>query len=240
MKSRSRKPLSPVVASIILIAVTVAVSIAVAAWMGALTLSFMRYPSPSGIGISVDFIEPHTINVTLSNAGSSAIYPDSLLINNVIVHAKFGHYFTWPVVVVNNLPIGSSYRSLIDYNWTYHTVYTVTLVSWNSNNDGSEDTSKQYNFSTSFTSPFKIESMVLPIPEFNNANCAVWEYQPHYQGFPLRSNITLLPANMTIDTTAMPNGSAVTISIYYYQLQSQSLFEYLGEKDYLLIVKEDS
>ncbi|MEM2280727.1 MAG: archaellin/type IV pilin N-terminal domain-containing protein, partial [Candidatus Bathyarchaeia archaeon] len=37
---RSRKALSPVVASIILIAVTVAVSIAVAAWMGALTFTF--------------------------------------------------------------------------------------------------------------------------------------------------------------------------------------------------------
>ena len=35
------KALSPVVASIILIAVTVAVSIAVAAWMGALTIGFM-------------------------------------------------------------------------------------------------------------------------------------------------------------------------------------------------------
>ncbi|MEM2419748.1 MAG: archaellin/type IV pilin N-terminal domain-containing protein [Candidatus Bathyarchaeia archaeon] len=38
---KSRKALSPVVASIILIAVTVAVSIAVAAWMGALTIGFM-------------------------------------------------------------------------------------------------------------------------------------------------------------------------------------------------------
>ena len=39
---RSKKALSPVVASIILIAVTVAVSIAVAAWMGALSLGFMQ------------------------------------------------------------------------------------------------------------------------------------------------------------------------------------------------------
>ena len=39
---RSKKALSPVVASIILIAVTVAVSIAVAAWMGALTFTFMK------------------------------------------------------------------------------------------------------------------------------------------------------------------------------------------------------
>ena len=39
---KSKKALSPVVASIILIAVTVAVSIAVAAWMGALTFTFMK------------------------------------------------------------------------------------------------------------------------------------------------------------------------------------------------------
>ena len=38
---KSKRALSPVVASIILIAVTVAVSIAVAAWMGALTVGFM-------------------------------------------------------------------------------------------------------------------------------------------------------------------------------------------------------
>ncbi|NWG10728.1 hypothetical protein HXY33_03110 [Candidatus Bathyarchaeota archaeon] len=39
---KNRKALSPVVASIILIAVTVAVSIAVAAWMGALTFTFTQ------------------------------------------------------------------------------------------------------------------------------------------------------------------------------------------------------
>lgn len=43
MKIRKNvKALSPVVASIILIAVTVAVSIAVAAWMGALTFTFTK------------------------------------------------------------------------------------------------------------------------------------------------------------------------------------------------------
>ena len=39
---KSKKALSPVVAAIILIAVTVAVSIAVAAWMGSLTIGFMQ------------------------------------------------------------------------------------------------------------------------------------------------------------------------------------------------------
>ena len=38
---KSRNALSPVVASIILIVVTIAVSLAVAAWMGALTFTFM-------------------------------------------------------------------------------------------------------------------------------------------------------------------------------------------------------
>ncbi|MCJ7722074.1 hypothetical protein MUO98_06695 [Candidatus Bathyarchaeota archaeon] len=38
---KSKKALSPVVAAIILIAVTVAVSIAVAAWMGSMTFGFM-------------------------------------------------------------------------------------------------------------------------------------------------------------------------------------------------------
>ena len=39
---KSKKALSPVVAAIILIAVTVAVSIAVAAWMGSLSMGFME------------------------------------------------------------------------------------------------------------------------------------------------------------------------------------------------------
>ncbi|MGA2523388.1 MAG: archaellin/type IV pilin N-terminal domain-containing protein, partial [Candidatus Bathyarchaeia archaeon] len=38
---KSAKALSPVIATIILIAVTVAVSVVVAAWMGALTIGFM-------------------------------------------------------------------------------------------------------------------------------------------------------------------------------------------------------
>ena len=38
---KNAKALSPVIATIILIAVTVAVSVVVAAWMGALTIGFM-------------------------------------------------------------------------------------------------------------------------------------------------------------------------------------------------------
>jgi flagellin-like protein len=70
---KSKKALSPVVASIILIAVTVAVSIAVAAWMGALTFTFMgtealdiqncQFKGISGDGAN-------TIELTVKNTGT--------------------------------------------------------------------------------------------------------------------------------------------------------------------------
>jgi len=69
---KNKKALSPVVAAIILIAVTVAVSIAVAAWMGSLTIGFMDSTSELAI-ISVDFAygEPGNITVHVTNSGTS-------------------------------------------------------------------------------------------------------------------------------------------------------------------------
>ena len=58
------KALSPVVASIILIAVTVAVSIAVAAWMGGMTVGFMG--SSSVTVTNVAFASGTTNNMVLS------------------------------------------------------------------------------------------------------------------------------------------------------------------------------
>ena len=49
---KSKKALSPVVAAIILIAVTVAVSIAVAAWMGSMTIGFMETSELTNIALS--------------------------------------------------------------------------------------------------------------------------------------------------------------------------------------------
>ena len=69
---KNKKALSPVVASIILIAVTVAVSIAVAAWMGALTFTFM---ATEELKIThVEFLTGKTnINITMQNTGTSPI-----------------------------------------------------------------------------------------------------------------------------------------------------------------------
>jgi len=78
---RSRKALSPVVASIILIAVTVAVSIAVAAWMGALSFNFM---ATEQIRITnVQFTGANdTVIVTLQNTGTSPVTLTEMHINN--------------------------------------------------------------------------------------------------------------------------------------------------------------
>jgi flagellin-like protein len=71
---KSTKALSPVVASIILIAVTVAVSIAVAAWMGALTVGFM---DTEELKITqMEFVggaTPTSIDLSVSNIGTSPV-----------------------------------------------------------------------------------------------------------------------------------------------------------------------
>jgi len=67
---KNAKALSPVVASIILIAVTVAVSIAVAAWMGALSFNFMGTEQLSFTNYTWGTNDAN-INITVRNSGSS-------------------------------------------------------------------------------------------------------------------------------------------------------------------------
>ena len=70
---KSKKALSPVVAAIILIAVTVAVSIAVAAWMGSLTFTFMDTEELRITGVTfTDNTSPtaDTIDVLCLNTGT--------------------------------------------------------------------------------------------------------------------------------------------------------------------------
>jgi flagellin-like protein len=84
---RSRKALSPVVASIILIAVTVAVSIAVAAWMGALAGLFMggaenlNVGNPWGWNLTGQTGNDYVF-VNVTNNGGSAITLSSVRIGN--------------------------------------------------------------------------------------------------------------------------------------------------------------
>jgi flagellin-like protein len=78
---KNAKALSPVVASIILIAVTVAVSIAVAAWMGALTVGFM---GSSSININdVDFTGTDGVTLSVKNTGTKSVTISQAKVNNV-------------------------------------------------------------------------------------------------------------------------------------------------------------
>ena len=85
---RSRKALSPVIASIILIAVTVAVSIAVAAWMGALTFNFMATEQGQITFTSYTAGTPTStpvgmISVTFNDTGTTKITINTIYVNNV-------------------------------------------------------------------------------------------------------------------------------------------------------------
>jgi archaeal type IV pilus assembly protein PilA len=68
---KNSKALSPVVASIILIAVTVAVSVVVAAWMGGLSLGLMN--NAEQVTASNPVFTTTTVTLTLRNTGASSV-----------------------------------------------------------------------------------------------------------------------------------------------------------------------
>ncbi len=81
------KALSPVVASIILIAVTVAVSIAVAMWMGSLSTGFMQTET---IQLKNAAFQPGSattgsVQITIRNTATSAVTISSVYLNGVTI-----------------------------------------------------------------------------------------------------------------------------------------------------------
>ena len=81
---KNSKGLSPVIASIILIAVTVAVSVVVAAWMGGMTIGFMGNAEQVSI-TNIAFVTgtPDTLQVMVTNSGSTPAKISSAFINGV-------------------------------------------------------------------------------------------------------------------------------------------------------------
>ena len=110
------------VAAIILIAVTVAVSIAVAAWMGALTFTFMATEELKILSVSFD--EGMTIDV--QNTGTSQI---------VIVEVKAGNEtantpLTLPETQSPN-PLSAGARGTINWTafvWSAGTSYDIQIL----------------------------------------------------------------------------------------------------------------
>ena len=80
---KNAKALSPVVASIILIAVTVAVSIAVAAWMGALVVGQMQTEEIKITNLQFDTAGTNGyINLTISNTAATSSTLDSAIVDS--------------------------------------------------------------------------------------------------------------------------------------------------------------
>jgi flagellin-like protein len=125
---RSKKALSPVVASIILIAVTVAVSIAVAAWMGALTIGFM---GTEEVRITnVEFLSASQAQVTAKNTGSIDVTLTEAYVGNNAANAT-GLTVITPgqeidVIVDGTYVSGTSYQFKLVSSKGNPFVYTAT------------------------------------------------------------------------------------------------------------------
>jgi flagellin-like protein len=118
---KSRKGLSPVVASIILIAVTVAVSIAVATWMGALVVGQMETEQ-----VKITSVQFNTgyIDVTFVNQGSNAVAMDT----QIFINGQSCTTIFLETTIQANDKISAS---ISPYTWT--TGYTYEIKAFTSN-----------------------------------------------------------------------------------------------------------
>ncbi|HUT17008.1 MAG TPA: archaellin/type IV pilin N-terminal domain-containing protein, partial [Acidobacteriota bacterium] len=116
---KSRKALSPVVASIILIAVTVAVSIAVAAWMGALTVGFMG-TSSLNIG-DASFPAADQVVLSVKNTGTKTVTIASIKVNSNTVA-------NWTSTATgNSMAAGENCTVTLTQAWTAGNPYKFDL-----------------------------------------------------------------------------------------------------------------
>jgi len=100
MRKINRKALSPVVASIILIAVIVSVSIAVAAWMGVLFFTFTNTEQVQITNISFGSSGSNSwIAVVVNNTGNYAVTINEVWLNGV---KKTETYSPLPISISSN------------------------------------------------------------------------------------------------------------------------------------------
>jgi flagellin-like protein len=122
---KSRKALSPVIASIILVAVTVAVSIAVAAWMGALTFTFTKNDQFNVVTIGFyGATGAKYINMSIQNIGSSPwTLSSTAQVNGVSCNvANMNATGTLTTVAGGNIAVK------ITYEWVAGNQYSVQLT----------------------------------------------------------------------------------------------------------------
>jgi flagellin-like protein len=129
---KSKKALSPVVASIILIAVTVAVSIAVAAWMGALTFSFMGTEQAKITRIDWVWAVSGTryFDIDVNNTGTKDLTINQVLVNYAgVASANVRNPGTDLSVLPYILKASMSITLKVMYDYTNGTNYDISIVS---------------------------------------------------------------------------------------------------------------
>jgi flagellin-like protein len=124
---KSRKALSPVVAAIILIAVTVAVSIAVAAWMGALTFTFMKTEELKILSHQWDSNNAY-IDLTVKNTGSGSLTMTSVRVNDAVVTDVDFDTGTAGNQTSQTVAPGGSYTVRIWYSFTSGVKYEFSIL----------------------------------------------------------------------------------------------------------------
>jgi len=118
---KSKKAPSPVVASIILIAVTVAVSIAVAAWMGTFVFTSMKTEELKVTNMQFLGTTTKTINLTVQNIGTSKVTIITVKVNDVAISTTITGSLDWAA--------GTSHNIGFAYAWVSGNKYRVTLLS---------------------------------------------------------------------------------------------------------------
>jgi flagellin-like protein len=116
---KSTKAISPVVASIILIAVTVAVSIAVAAWMGGMSVGFMQTEQLSITNVAWTG-SGATITVSVRNSGTTDVVLNSATVNGITAPITGS-----PVTVAKN----TAADVVLTSAWVSGNSYQIKLVS---------------------------------------------------------------------------------------------------------------
>ena len=113
---KSKKALSPVVASIILIAVTVAVSIAVAVWMGALTFTFTKTEQ---LEVQGCVFTTGKVTLTVQNTGTA-----DLTVNKYKIGTTGNPTSLTPVLIAQGLTASVA----IPLPWNAGTTYDIYII----------------------------------------------------------------------------------------------------------------
>jgi flagellin-like protein len=134
---RSRKALSPVIATIILIAVTVAVSIAVAIWMGALSFTFMSSGEQLTLGNPYGWTSAGIVSIAIANSGGSSVTITGVRVNGATANFV-GNWTATPTLAAGSKgyinvtsPFGTTptYQAQVQYTFTVVTAGNHEFVS---------------------------------------------------------------------------------------------------------------